>query len=119
MNGDGNTTQTVILFNPGSANNYNCDGYVKGCGFVLFNKIFDLRSRNLKIEGGVWSNSAFGVWIGTPDVPDFRWLDIKNVRMHHMSASAGDLQQPKTGSSDIRRSSNTIQLDKHCRMFRG
>jgi len=95
---------------------FNCDGYVKGCGFVLFNKIFDLRSRNLKIEEGVWSNSAFGMWIGTPDVPDFRWLD---VRMHYMSASAGDLQQPKTSSSDIRRSSNTIQLDKHYRMFRG
>lgn len=95
INGGGNTTQTAILFNPGSANNYNCDAYVKDCGFVFFNKIFDLRGRNLKVDGGVWSNSAFGVWIGTTGIPDFRGLDVKNVRMHYMSASAGIYNNPK------------------------
>ncbi|WP_447839215.1 hypothetical protein [Enterobacter cloacae] len=98
-NGGSDTTQTAILFNPGAINNYNCDGYVKDCGFVFFNKIFDLRGRNLKVEGGVWSNSAFGVWIGTTGLPDFRGLDVKNVRMHYMSASAGIYNNPKQAAA--------------------
>jgi hypothetical protein len=93
--GGGDTTQTAILFNPGVANSYNCDAVVSGCGFVFFNKIFDLRGRNLKIVNCVLSNSAFAVWIGTTGIPDFRGLDIKGVRFHYMSASAGTYSNPK------------------------
>lgn len=92
--GGGDTTQTAILFAPGATNSYNCDGLVKGCGFVFFNKIFDLRGRNLKLIDNIFSNSAFGVWIGTTGIPDFRGLDIQGCRFHYMSAAAGNETTP-------------------------
>lgn len=92
--GGGDTTQTAILFTPGDANSYNCDGLVKGCGFVFFNKIFDLRGRNLKLIDNIFSNSAFGVWVGTTGIPDFRGLDIQGCRFHYMSAAAGNETTP-------------------------
>ncbi|HCM9687436.1 TPA: hypothetical protein RLU14_001972 [Enterobacter cloacae] len=94
--GGGDTTQTAILFTPGLANSYNCDALVKGCGFVFFNKIFDLRGRNLKLIDNIFSNSAFGVWIGTTDIPDFRGLDIQGCRFHYMAASAGNETTPNS-----------------------
>lgn len=92
--GGGDTTQTAILFNPGSTNGYNVDGHVSGCGFVFFNKIFDLRGRNLKLANCIFSNSAYTVWIGTTDLPDFRGLDVQHCRFHYASASAGNETTP-------------------------
>ncbi|WP_236494004.1 hypothetical protein [Escherichia coli] len=92
--GGGDTTQTAILFAPGVANSYNCDGLVKGCGFIFFNKIIDLRGRNLKLVDNIFSNSAFGVWIGATGIPDFRALDIQGCRFHYMSAEAGNETTP-------------------------
>lgn len=92
--GGGDTTQTSILFDPGVSNNYNCDALVKGCGFVFFNKVFDLRGRNLKLVDNIFSNSAFVVWIGISGIPDFRGLDIQGCRFHYVSASAGNETTP-------------------------
>jgi hypothetical protein len=92
--GGGDTTQTAILFNPGATNSYNVDGHINGCGFVFFNKITDLRGRNLKLTDCIFSNSAYTIWIGTTGIPDFRGLDIQHCRFHYASASAGNETSP-------------------------
>jgi hypothetical protein len=97
--GGGDTTQTGLLFTPGTANNYNCDAHVDGVGFIYFNKIFDLRGRNLKLSNCLFSNSAFSVWIGATGIPDFRGLDIKGCRFHYMSAVTGSATNPQQSSS--------------------
>lgn len=94
--GGGDTTQTAILFAPGSSNSYNCDGHVNRCGFVFFNKIVDLQGRNLKLDDCIFSNSAFAVWIGETGIPDFRGLDVQGCRFHYVSASAGNETTPTT-----------------------
>lgn len=96
--GGGDTTQTALLFIPGTANSYNCDAFVSGVGFVFFNKCTDLRGRNLKLSNCTFSNSAWAVWIGTTGIPDFRGLDIKNCRFHYVAASSGSVAVPLQSS---------------------
>ncbi|WP_419792543.1 hypothetical protein ACN09C_14555 [Serratia fonticola] len=97
--GGGDTTQTALLFTPGTANNYNCDAFVSGVGFVFFNKCADLRGRNLKLSNCTFSNSSWVVWIGTTGIPDFRGLDIKNCRFHYVAASSGSVAAPLQSSA--------------------
>ncbi|WP_024529665.1 phage tail fiber domain-containing protein [Serratia fonticola] len=97
--GGSDTTQTALLFNPGIENGYNCDAHVSGVGFLFFNKINDLRGRNLKLTNCTFSNSAWVVWIGTIGIPDFRGLDIKNCRFHYVAASAGSVASPLQASA--------------------
>lgn len=97
--GGGDTTQTALLLTPGADDNYNCDAFISGVAFLFFNKCIDLRGRNLKTVDCYFSNSAWGVWVGTTGIPDFRGLDIKNCRFHYVAASSGSVAAPLQSSA--------------------
>ncbi|MDM3131997.1 hypothetical protein [Citrobacter sp. CK205] len=90
VNGGIDTTQTAIVLAPGIENAYNCDGYIYDNCFLYFNKCIDLKGRNLKAFGNIFSNSLVGIGVTETGVPDFRGLDVQHNRFHFMTTSSDD-----------------------------
>lgn len=96
--GGGGINQTILRFKHPTNISWDCDSIVSGCSFVYTTKCIDLQGRNLTVYDSGFSNSKWGIWLGTPGLTDFRGLVVKRCRFHYMAASASTANAPLTGS---------------------
>ncbi|HCM9685769.1 TPA: hypothetical protein N5O21_001032 [Enterobacter cloacae subsp. cloacae] len=97
-NGGGDINQTILRFKHPTNTSWDCDSIISGCAFAFTTKAIDLQGRNLTLFDSGFSNSKWGVWIGTAGLNDFRGLVVKRCRFHYMSTSASTAQTPLSGS---------------------